>query len=528
MRVLFVYPNLNAEESFNHGIADLSGCLKADGHVTGLIHLNDVLGPVPIHEEIVKRISEWQPDFIAFSVMTQQYEYALSLARYLKSSLPNLPIAVGGVHATMCAEQVEADGCWDFIGIGECDRALPELISRLERRDPDSCNVENFWVRQPDGSYRHNPPGAYPDLDALPPKDYDIFNLPDLLSYRNGWQSVLTSRGCLCRCTYCFNQVVMDRYLEGGHSPQQYPRHYSIERIISECRELKSQHPEIETFIFDDDLFTLDSRYCRAFVKAYSHAHIGVPFVLNAHVKAFTDPVARALSQSPCKLVKFGVESGNCELRKNVLGRHMTNQQIIAAFDLCHRYGLHSSAFVMFGLPYETREMMEETINLIATIRPGRMRWAVFFPFPGTASYSICEKGGLIDQDRMRSMTQYFRTSCLKFDQDTDLFVRKLQRTFHWWVNARADFPLSPEYAGLTAEVDALDLPAWQRVSEEIHRRDREISDAHLAHLVPTNPASLARYRHYSLRYTEVMAVKSDFVTAEQGDFKSRPVRRWT
>ncbi|MFB3902110.1 MAG: radical SAM protein [Acidobacteriota bacterium] len=290
---------------------------------------------------------------------------------------------------------------------------------------------------------------------------------------------------------------------------------------------MKRRYPQIETFIFDDDLFTLDERYCCDFAKAYTDARIGVPFVLNAHVQAFTAPVARALSESPCKMVKLGVESGNHELRKMALGRHMTNQQIVAAFDLCHRYGLHTSAFVMFGLPHETRQMMEETVGLIARIRPGRMRWSIFFPFPGTASYEICERAGLIDQERMQSMTNYFCASCLKLDQETDLFVRKLQRTFHWWVNARAGFPLSREYAGLTEELDSLDLPTWQRVSEEIHCHDRETSDAYLSKVVPADPVSLARYRHYSLRYTEAMAVSSDFILSEKGDFKSRPVRRW-
>ncbi|MFB3902109.1 MAG: radical SAM protein [Acidobacteriota bacterium] len=223
MRVLFIYPNLNAEEGFNHGIADLSGCLKASGHTTGLVHLNEVLYPVPPAERIVEKIREWQPGLVAFSVMTQQYGYALALARHVKNSLPHLPIAVGGVHATMCTEQVEKDGVWDFIGIGECDLALPELVGRLERGDPGYADVENFSVRRRDGSYQRNRLGAYPDLKALPAKDYAIFNLPDLLSRRNGWQSILTSRGCPYRCTYCFNQVVIDRYREGGTLSQELP-----------------------------------------------------------------------------------------------------------------------------------------------------------------------------------------------------------------------------------------------------------------------------------------------------------------
>lgn len=528
MRILFIYPNLNAEEGFNHGIADLSGCLKAHGHVTGLINLNEALYDVPTDEQIVEQVRAWQPDLIAFSVMTQQYKYSLRLARRIKQAMPGIPLALGGVHAIMCTEEVKADRFWDFIGVGECDEALPELVNKLAAGDPACQNVKNFCIRQPDGSYRVNPLGPYPDLDKLPPKDYEIFDLPHMLGRKNGWQSVLTSRGCPYRCTYCFNHEVTDRYLEeGGHSRRSYLRHYSIQRMINELKELKARHPYIETFIFDDDLFTLNKQYCIDFTRAYTDSGLNVPFVLNAHVQSFSEPIAKALSESPCMILKFGVEAGSFELRKKVLERHMSNAQIAEAFDLCHQYGLHTSAFLMFGLPYETRAMMEETIDLMARIKPGRMRWAIFFPFPGTKSYTICKLGDLIDYRKMDAMDNYFCASCLKFDDATDLFIRKLQRVFHWHVNARAGLPLSAEYARLASEVEAMSAEEWQTASDSILARDRELSNSFLARVTPGDAAAMAAAKHYSIRYTEVMAVDSDFVLAEKGDYKNLGARRW-
>ncbi|MEP0843932.1 MAG: B12-binding domain-containing radical SAM protein [Phycisphaerae bacterium] len=528
MRILFIYPNLNAEEGFNHGIADLSGCLRARGHVTGLININEALYDVPSDDQIVEQVRAWRPDLLAFSVMTQQYKYALRLGRRIKEALPGLPIAIGGVHAIMCTEEVKNDRFWDFIGVGECDESFPELVDKLERHDPTYRYVANFCVRDADGGYVVNPIGRYPVLDELPPKDYEIFDLPHMLGRKNGWQSVLTSRGCPYRCTYCFNHEVTDRYLEdGGHARKSFLRHYSIPRMVAELKELKKRHPYIETFIFDDDLFTLNKQYCVDFARAYTDAGLNVPFVLNAHVQSFSEPIARALSESPCMILKFGVESGSFELRKKVLERHMSNQAIIDAFDLCHQYGLHTSAFLMFGLPYETRAMMEETIDLMARIKPGRMRWAIFFPFPGTKSYQICKLGDLIDYRKMDGMDNYFCASCLKFDDATDLFIRKLQRVFHWQVNARAGLPLSGAYAKLAGEVEAMDFAAWHEASDAILARDREVSNGYLARVKPGDAAAMAANKHYSIRYTEVMAVDSDFVLAEKGDYKNLAARRW-
>ena len=529
MRVLFVYPNLNAEEGFNHGIADLSGALKARGHSTGLININEALYEVPTDDEIVEQVRAWRPDLVAFSVMSQQYRYALRLARKIKGALPAVQVAVGGVHAIMCTEEVKNDGLWDFIGVGECDEALPVLVDKLAAGDASYRETPNFCIRRPDGSYQHNPLGQYPVLDNLPPKDYEIFDLPHMLGRKNGWQSILTSRGCPYRCSYCFNHEVTDRYLEeGGHTRKSYLRHYAIPRMIGELKELRRRHPYIETFIFDDDLFTLNKQYCIDFAGAYADADLGVPYVLNAHVQSFSEKIAKALSESPCMIVKFGVESGSEALRRKVLDRHMTNQAIAEAFELCHQYGLHTSAFLMFGLPFETRAMMEETIDLMARIKPGRMRWAIFFPFPGTKSYTICKLGDLIDYRRMDAMDNYFCASCLKLDGAADLFIRKLQRTFHWQVTARAGLPLSGEYARLVDEVERMDLPTWLEASETVLARDREISNGYLARVSPGDAAAAAASKHYSIRYTEVMAVDSDFVLAEKGEYKNLAARRWT
>ncbi len=528
MRVLFIYPNLNAEEGFNHGVAALSGGIKLRGHVTGLLNINEALYEIPGDEEIVEKIRQWRPDFVAFSVMTQQYKFALRLAKAIRRAMPAVPIGVGGVHAIMCTQQIVNDGFWDYIGVGECDTAFPELIDKLAAGDPTARDTPNFLVRNADGTYRENPLGPFPDPADIAPTDYELYDLPHMLPRKNGWQSMLTSRGCPYRCSYCFNHEVSDRYFtEGGYSRRSYLRNYPIDRIIGEMRELKSRHPYLETFIFDDDLFTLNKDYCIRFVEAYTASGINVPFVLNAHVQAFSEPIAKALSQSPCMIVKFGVESGSDELRRKILDRHMSNQAIIDAFDLCHRYGLHSSAFLMFGLPYETRSMMEETIDLMAKIRPGRFRWAIFFPFPGTKSYTICQLGRLIDYRKMDAMDNYFCASCLKFDEAADLFIRKLQRTFHWYVNARAGLPLSSEYQKMVDDVEAMDAAAWHEASETLLARDRKISNDHLAKVKPGDAEAMDRLRHYSIRYTEVMAVSSDFVLAEKGDYKNEAARRW-
>jgi hypothetical protein len=171
----------------------------------------------------------------------------------------------------------------------------------------------------------------------------------------------------------------------------------------------------------------------------------------------------------------------------------------------------------MFGLPFEDRAMMDETIDLVARIKPGRMRWAIFFPFAGTKAYEICRLGGLIDYPRMNAMDNYFVASCLRFDPATDLHVQKLQRTFHWYVNARTGWDSAAIYQKLVDEVEGIAAADWPTARDEMLQRDRELSNDLLTRSQP----------HYSIRYTEVMAVHSDYVLAEAGQAKDQAARRW-
>ncbi|HED65320.1 MAG TPA: hypothetical protein ENJ09_07175, partial [Planctomycetes bacterium] len=209
MRILFVYPNLYTQMGFNHGLASLSAVLRREGHETRLLNLNENLPPVPTDEEILALVRSWQPGLIGFSCLTMQYAEALRLARLLRASLPAdelPPLAVGGIHPTMVPEEVMSDGAWDYVGVGECEDALVELVARLERGEPAE-DVPNFlaWPggRRPadpqaitDGDWIKNPVGEFPDFAALPIPDYALFDTQRILERKGGWFGLMTSRGC--------------------------------------------------------------------------------------------------------------------------------------------------------------------------------------------------------------------------------------------------------------------------------------------------------------------------------------------
>ncbi len=512
-KVLFIYPNINAQEGFNHGIAALSGALKAIGAEVALFYLNDTLDRLPDLDAIAQKVIDFDPHLICFSAMSQQYKYALKIARELKRRFP-YPIAIGGVHATMVPQEVAKDHVFDFIGLGECDRALPALV-RAIRGDRNTTTIPNIWAKTEDG-YRKNPVGDFPDLEILAPKDYEVFDLDLLLTRMNGWMSMITSRGCPYRCSYCLNHRIVRRYREeAGVKASAYLRRYPIPRIMEEMKRLKDRHSSIRLFIFDDDLFTLNERYVLEFCDAYAASGIELPFVVNGHVQVFTPAMARALKDAGCRILKFGVESGSERIRRSVLKRDMTNAMIGKAFACAHDAGLHTSAFLMIGLPLETREDLEATIDLVAGLEPGRFRWAVFYPFPGTDIHRLCRSQGLLDPEKMKNLDNFYEASPLLLEPSMDLLVRKLQRCFHWYVNAGTSFDSAPAYQALTEKVERMSQGEWKARTGDFLDEDRRLSERMEAE----------SKLHYSIRFTQVMAVRSDY--REEGGDLDRPAKEW-
>ena len=84
MKILFIYPNLNAQIGFNYGIAYLSAVLKQAGHTTGLLNVNEQLGYPLDLARIVSDVRAFGPDVIAFSLVTNQAGFAVQMAEEIK------------------------------------------------------------------------------------------------------------------------------------------------------------------------------------------------------------------------------------------------------------------------------------------------------------------------------------------------------------------------------------------------------------------------------------------------------------
>ncbi len=504
MKVLFIYPNAGSQLGFNYGIAHLSAVLRAAGHEVALWQLCEDLSELPSRAEFKARVKKENPDLVGFSVVTHQWPYTKQLAAWAREATDAV-LVCGGIHAMAAPREILKTGLFDYLIRGEAEEALLELVEKLQQQESIS-DVKNLGYLRKDKIYI-NPVRTLPDLKSLPFKDYEIFDFQKIIDAKNGWVGLMGSRGCPFSCTYCFNHHVVKAYrrdLNCSVKELQYIRHFDVQQIIDEIRYLFNHYRNIRMFIFDDDLFTYYKDYVKEFCREYKKIS-RIPFVVNAHVGFFETERAKYLSEANCKIIKFGVESGSRRIRSRIMNRHMSNDQIIQAVQIAKDAGLHTSVFLMIGLPEETHEDILATIKLMATALPGRFRWSYFFPFPGTKAYDISKNADLIDFKKMNRMENFMDASCLDFGREQNLFLRKVGRALPWFVNAYADLPVADVYRKKVEEILEMDETAWRIKADQIMDEDRRISNQFIRQGLS----------HYAIKYNRFMGVISDYFTAE-------------
>lgn len=492
-RILFIYPNINTQVGFNYGISYISSFLKKKGIETSLLNINEKLGYPLDLERIEKDVLRWAPDIIGFSVLTNQYKYAEKIAKRIKEKL-DIPILFGGIHPTMDPERTLNNPYVDYICVGEGEEALAELILQ---GTPEK--VKNIGYKK-DGLLFFEPLRPYIDLSTLPFKDYDIYDFQKLIDAKNGWVGLLASRGCPFRCTYCLNHRIIELYKKNGHLPKNYIRRHKVDEIMEEIDYIQRKYRGIKMFIFDDDIFTFDKEWLYEFSKKYrSVTRVG--FVCNAHVRIFDEEIASMLKEAGCKIVKFGLESGSERIRREVLRRFMSNKEIERAFAIAHKYGLHTSAFVMLGLPHEKTCDLLETVKLISKIQPGRMRWSLFFPFVGTEAYRIAKEGNMIDFEKMVELDNFTDGTCMRLGEEEDLLVEKLKTFFCAFVNAYSNVDGKGKYMAVVEELKKLKRDEYLQNKENILKLISEID----------SEMERESKIFYRVKYNDFMGVRSDW-----------------
>ena len=418
MKVAFAYidPSYREMGPFHIGIASLIACLQQAGHACCFFHL---MGDVD-EGDFGHFLERNRPDVAAFSVTTNAFAHLPALAAQVRRSTDAFTVC-GGVHATLCPDEVMAVDGVDAVCIGEGEGALLELCDRLQAGQ-DVRDIENLWVRDGEAVRCNRLRPLVQDLDSLPPPDRQVFPFAQSFDMRFMRRGVfMASRGCPYNCTYCCSPAVKRLY--GG---SRYIRFRSPEGLVQEVERVARDFPDIEYNVFHDDLLPMRKGWFEEFTRLYRR-RVKLPFEMNCHPSLMDGDIARMAREAGCGLIRFGIESGNERLRRRVLGRNMSNRRIIEAFSCCDEAGIRTLSYDMIGLPFETRGDILDTVRLNARVRPQVPHVSVFYPYPGTEAYELCRREGFLTE---RQTDSYYEESVLQQPGVSAGQLRWLRRRF--------------------------------------------------------------------------------------------------
>ena len=404
MHVTFLYPDLFCKtwHHYQYGIASLSGALKAAGHSTDLIHLHEPMTREQFIEELKRRGTQ----LLAISSTSGQWPFVRDPIRWVREELPGVQVIAGGIHPTLAPQDVMDTVPVDAVAVGECEEALVEYIEAIESgRDPSG--IANFWVRQKSGGIKSNAQRMLvQDLDCLAMCDHDLFDFRHILELTGGEASVMATRGCPFRCAYCSNEAKLD--IQAGLGENM--RYRSARNVLDEVCHVRDTYGATSIY-FIDDIFTMNREWLAGFCEEYKR-RCDLPFKIQIQVKTVDYARLAMMREAGLYCIIVGVESGDPEIRKKVLAKRISNDDIRRVFRDADSLGIQTGSYNIIGVPGEDEASIRRSIAFNRELNPDRTIVSIFTPFPGTSLYDECIEKGLIED--FTKATYFDRASFLK------------------------------------------------------------------------------------------------------------------
>ncbi len=410
MKVLFlVHDNI----TIPLGIGYLASIVSELGHEISTFSLN--------MKDLTGCVREEAPDILAFGTTTGFHRKYSEVAKRLKEATGVLTI-MGGAHPTFFPEVMEENLWLDYAMRGEAETAFPQFLEALEGRRSIG-DVGNLLYRENGRILENRILPLVEDLDTIP------FPKRNLLPGENRKAVFcITGRGCPYDCSYCFNQSYRQMYKGLG----KYCRRRSVGNVIEELKELKEGNPELQMIIFQDDIFILDHDWVREFCRRYS-SEISLPFHCHLRANLVTDEIMELLAEAGCISVKMALEAASTRLRKNVLNRDLSTEELLNACRAVKQSGIKLVTQNILGIPTGTLEDDLDTLRLNYEIQPDFAFATLMQPYPRTRICEFSKEQGLLgdeafipdsffddcilklpDNDRRKRLRQLFAI-CIEF-----------------------------------------------------------------------------------------------------------------
>ena len=320
------------------------------------------------HTHLERTLDDLGPFTLIGIACYSSYDYlrVMTLARFLKTLYPDVPLVTGGYHVSALPDDLVFDGSpFDAAVVGEGEVPFRKIVEtvmgggRIEHR---------IWG-----------PANLPQIDVLPPYKWELLDRywPKAKTIGRKFQ-IYFSRGCVYKCTFC---------MERAKTEYQW-RAFSPERAIDELERL-SKFTDLSHWIINiaDPLFGFQRRWRRQVLEGIlERGLLPRQFWTLTRSDDLDDMDVKLLAKARFS-IGIGMESGSPDMLVE-MQKAKDPERYLAALErlngLSRKYGLNWAANIILGHPGETLKTMQETRDVLwkhVTSAPETCGWLSFDPF---------------------------------------------------------------------------------------------------------------------------------------------------
>jgi len=395
MKVLLINPPWSIKEQYATeiyrvgavlpplGLAYIASVLEENGYGVEIL---DCIAQQIILDSLGKQIESRKPDIIGITCLTPMAPRSMEAARVAKEAAPNSIVVLGGAHPSVLPTETLQDNSIDIAVVGEGEHTMLELVRCIEAKG----NLEKVpgVVFRKNGELIKTLPRPLTDLDLLPLPARHLLPMkryrPTAANHRRlPCHTMITSRGCPFNCTYCSNAIFGRKYR--ASSPQ---------NVVKEMEHLVSEYGAKE-ILFWDDVFTLNQQRTGRICELIIERGLNIPWTCESRVDCVTEDLLAQMRKAGCWQIGYGVESGDQEVI-DTIKKGITLEQVEEAFKWTKKAGIDTRAYLMIGLPGETREQVLKTIDIAKRLDADIAQFCITTPYPGTELFETAKNEGTL------------------------------------------------------------------------------------------------------------------------------------
>lgn len=345
------------------------------------------------YDEFYDYVYRTNPQVIVMETSTPSLGNDLQIASNIREHMQDAVIIFTGIHFEMEKEFfLKQHSQIDYTVFGEFEAPLVDLLLHLAKSPgyKELPAISNLLYRE-GGEVRKNPKGALIPVDQLPWPDRAELpwnNYIDLVCGLQGPQlQILTSRGCPYGCIFCvWPQLVYKGRAYRMRNPAD---------VADEIAANFDSHP-YKSFYVDDDTFNINRNHVLNFASELRKRGLH-KFSWGAMCRAdlMDEEMLLQLKESGLYSVKYGVESADQRIIDEI-DKKLDLDKVYRMIELTKELEIKVHLTFTFGLPGDTPESIEQTIDLACRLPNDSAQFSIATPFPGTAMYDMYDQKGWI------------------------------------------------------------------------------------------------------------------------------------